>query len=281
MVLPKFISAIFAVVLPVMISSCALDGSSSEEEVVIEFKEHELCSSVIFQSQSVVKLDSPCLESFIADPARILCSDSLLFVFDRGNNKVVSFNYQGDYIFSTTGLIGHAHNEYVHLQDVALDEWTQEIYLYCDRPYQLLVLDYNLKVKRNIVLNELFSEIAVDSSHFYALSPDLSDASRYVLRSYRKGGIGQRHDVVLCYEKVIPRVTGLGRAINRNRESVYACMPFDNHIHEIAHGRIKRCLALDFKGKWFDYEHNKGLSGIRFIEANDETHWMAQKHSSF
>ena len=259
-----------------LVCSCDASRNFTNSDVKITFKEDELHSSPFFKINKIVKLENTTEASTINDVQRILCSDSLLFIFDKRSNKLMAFNYDGVFCGSTTGLVGRARNEYVHALDAAIDNVNHQIYLYCDIPYQMMILDFNLKVKECIKLKDLFTEFTIDSTYVYALYPDLKDESRYELRCYRKDDLSGDYEVLIKQDKAIGRVRGLGKCINGNCDKIYVCMPFDNTVYELANGSVQKSWTFDFGGKWFNYAQNKNFMGSRFIDRNDDKYWAIQ-----
>lgn len=261
--------------LNVLVCSCETSRTITQSNVGVQFQSEELHSSSFFKIQDVIRLEKS-EESIVNEVQRILCSDSLLFIFDKLGNKLLSFNYDGVFCGSTTGLIGRAHNEYVHILDAAIDNVNRQIFLYCDIPYQMMILDFNLKVNECIKLKELFTEFTIDSTYVYALCPDVNSESHYELRRYSKDDLSGNYEVLIKQDKAIGRVRGLGKCVNVNGDKIYVCMPFDNTVYELANGSVQKCWSFDFGGKWFDYGQNKNFKGSRFIENNKTKHWTIQ-----
>lgn len=263
-------------ILLLLLCSCESTKPLTDSNIKIDFQDEGLHSSSVFQKQKIIKLDSPSPDAILKSTQRILCADSLLFVLDKEGNKIVAFDYDGRFLGSTLGLVGHAKNEYIHFTDAAIDNVNHLIYLYCDISYQMMILDYNLNVKDCVKMKDLAIEITIDASYVYALCPDAEDESHYELRRYSRENLNEKYDVIIDQREAICRVGGLGKSINGNGNSVYVCMPFDNTIYEITKGTIKRRWILDFDGKWFDYGKNKNLKGSRFIDMNDDMNWTIQ-----
>lgn len=259
-----------------MLGSCGTSMNIISSDIPIEFKDEELQSSSVLKTQRYVKLELSNQASIIKGINRLLCSDSLLFIVDKANNKIASFDYQGKYIASTLNLIGRAQKEYIHLLDAAIDEENQQLYVYCDIPYQMLILDYNLNVKECVKMEELFMEITLDSAYLYALYPNLTDRSRYEVRCYRKDNLTGEPEILLQQNKAIPKVEGMGKLLNRSGNSIITCLPFDNTIYEISNGKVLRCWRVDLGDRWFDYNKSKQLRGRKFLAANEDKHWTIQ-----
>jgi len=259
-----------------LLCSCETTKPFTESNIKIDFKDEDLHSSSVFKIQKIIKLESSSSDAMLKSTQRILCADSLLFVLDKEGNKIVAFDYDGRFLGSTLGLVGHAKNEYIHFTDAAIDNINHLIYLYCDRPSQMMILDYKLNVKDCVKIKDLFLEFTIDSSYVYALCPDLENESHYELRRYRRSDLDGKYDVIIDQREAIRRLGGLGKWINGNGNAVYASMPFDNTIYEIIDGTVKRHWSLDFDGKWFDYSRNKNLQGFKFSDNNRDMHWTIQ-----
>lgn len=259
-----------------MLCACNAEEQQTITTIQLSAHEEELFASSVLQEQHYTLLEAMGQESVISSIKRVLCADDLCFIVDTDRNKITSFDYNGKFISSTSHLIGHATNEYLHIQDAAIDIQQKRIYLHCDSPYQMMILDYDLNVKETIKLEEFFREFTLDSEFIYALCPDLTNESRYELRKYRKENITGDYDILVEQNHAIARARGLGKHMNGNGRSTYVCMPFDNTLYEITSGKIKRFWKLDFSGKWFDYEQNKNLMGYQFTQANPNVLWSVQ-----
>ncbi len=271
-------SSLFAVVL--IVCSCNTSMNINTSDISLEFTNKEMESSSILNNQKFVRLESPNKSSIIKSVNRLLCSDSLLFIVDKTSNKIASFDYDGKFIASTLNLIGHAKDEYVHLRDAAIDERHKKLYVCCDIPSQVLIMDYGFHVENCIKMKDLFLEIALDSTYLYALCPDLSDESKYDIRYYSKYNLTDSPNILIQQDKAIPKVEGMGKALNRSGEHIFACMPFDNTIYEISEGNILNSWHIDFGDKWINYSKNRKLKARKFLSANDDKHWVIQNIAS-
>ena len=259
-----------------ILCSCNTPMNFPSSEVHVKFPNTELESSSVLSKQEFVKLESSNQSAIIGGINRLLCSDSLMFIVDKANNKIASFDYRGQFVASTLSLIGHARNEYVHLLDAAIDLQNKQIYVYCDIPSQVLILDYDLRVKESIKMNDLILEIAVDSEYMYALCPNLTDETKYDIRCYKKDNLVGRPDILIVQDRAIPKVEGWGKVLNKCGEYIFTCLPFDNTIYKICCGKVINSWHVDFGDRWFDYSECKHLRGTGFLSANEEKHWIIQ-----
>lgn len=271
------LSNMFAILL---LSSCKTLTNVTALEIPVKFTDTELESSSVLTQQVYIKLKSTDQSSIVGNISRLLCADSLLFIIDSNNNKIVSFDYDGNFVNSTSGNIGHAQNEYIHLTDAAIDDANKEIYLYCDIPYQMLILDYNLEVKECVPMNDLLLEIAVDSEYLYALYPDLTDGSKFDVRCYPKDDLAGKPEILIKQDKAIPNVLGMGKMLCRNGKFIYTSLPFDSNIYKITDGQIIQAWSLNLGDRWFEYSESKDLRGREFFSANGDKNWIIQNIAS-
>ena len=121
-------------------------------------------------------------------------------------------------------MIGKGKNEYIHFVDCAIDKEKKWLYVSCDSPFQLMVLNKNLKVEKCIKINELFDEISTDNNYLYALVHDLSDKDRFELRRYEKNNFNKPFNVLLRQERVISGVRGFGKVMcSDGKKHLFAC----------------------------------------------------------
>lgn len=256
--------------------SCTSSTSVATSDVHLVYSGTELETSSVFTKQTFVKLESTPQCATISNINRILCSDSLLFILDKINNKVISFDYEGNFINSTLEMIGHAKNEYVHLCDAAIDEDFRRIYLYCDIPYQMLILDYDLEVVDCIPMNDFLLEITLDSEYIYGLYPDIADGSKYDIRCFKKDNLTGDPTILIVQNKAISNVKGMGNMLNRFGSVIYASLPFDNKIYKISEGIVMYKWNINLGDRWFEYGKSKKMRGRDFLNFNIDKHWTIQ-----
>lgn len=270
----KYYFAIFILIAIVAQSSCA-PSKETINDISIRYQNDNLNIHSILESQEIIQLESTPAEAVISQINRVLLSENAIYIFDRTANKIVGFDKSGIFRCSTTGLIGRGGNEYIRIMDVAIDNIDKRLFVYCDAPYKILVLDYDLTVIDKIDLNELFLEIAVDNNYLYALTINVENETDYELRCYNK------HDISRGYKKLlkqrgIAHVRPLGRSLWGATNSIYIGMPFDNTIYKLQNGNITDSWSLNFNGKWFEYEQSKHLKGTFFLDKCDNFSWSIQ-----
>ena len=255
--------------------SCGMNRTQSSI-LPVTYKEDVLHSSSVFSHIECIQLTADTSDAIVSHISRILLAPNNLYIIDRSNNKIVAFDRKGRYLSSTSPLIGRATNEYIRINDAAIDTIQHKIYAYCDSPYQILVLDYLLNVIECIKLDELIMECSVDESKFYALCLDAENESFYELRSYDKYNLNNGYEVLLKQNNGIANVRSLGKSLIGDMKNTYVCMPFDSRIFSISNGAITNSWVIDWKDKWFNYETSKKHKGMHFLNANDGLNWFMQ-----
>lgn len=272
----KYYGHLLLGVLIVMNTSCITSNEKNISSVNIDFLSEYIHTSTFLDEQKFIKLETFPTDAVIKNIDRALFSKNKLFIIDRSSNKIIAFDEKGHYLCSTSNLIGRGKDEYVRLLDAAIDNQEKRLYVYCDVPHQMMILDYNLQLIDCIKIDALFSEFSIDNSYLYALCPDLQKETRHELRCYRKDNLSNGHYVLIEQNKAIARAGGLGKAINKSGNKVYVSMPFDNTIYELSGGEITDIWKLNFSDKWFNYENSKKLKGSKFIDANGDYNWCIQ-----
>ncbi len=219
-------------------------------------------------------------ESIMRKVDRVLLLDDRIVVSDIVGNHVLLFDSNGNFLASTDALIGKGNNEYIHVQDCAIDTERQLIYMYCDRPYQFYVFDSNLKLLSCIKVKDYISEITMDEKNLYAYCVK-DDNTSYELRMYDKKKLDGSYKTLLKYNEGIRGVRGMGRVLCGSDEHIGFAMPFSNVIYRIGHGEVKNSISIDFANGWFAYSDSKKLSGRSFLNSNKGKKWIIQNiHSS-
>lgn len=260
----------------VSISSCQIMETIPTNQIDFDFYDNAILSSSILSNPKYVKLEQPCNDAIIKRIDKVLFIDERIIIVDRQRNSIVVFDKDGKYLCSSNNLIGRGKNEYIHFLDCAVDKEKNLLYVSCDSPLQLMVLNKNLKVEKCVKTNETFDEISTDNNYFYALVEDLSDNDRFELRRYEKANFNKPFDVLLRQERVISGVRGFGKVMCSDGRKTFVCMPFDNVIHIIENGKITNSYDVNLKEKWFSYKDSKNLVGRYFFKKNADVNWTIQ-----
>ena len=197
-----------------------------------------------------------------------------IFVMDRRGNKVLAFDGSGRFVASTAPLMGRGHNEYIRVIDAAVDCDSGLVYAFCDAPYCVMVLDFNLRLKRKTDLGFYLSEVAQDSRYVYGLqrSGDGKTGSRIVAIDKRRPESAPR--TVLQTEKgVMGVLTTAGKSLTNFGDTVLACLPHDNIVYMLHDGNVVGAFGVDFGSR-----NPEGLlDGLRydaFLSRNKKSDWI-------
>ncbi len=256
-----------------MVSSCTTPQSALYP---VSFHNDYTQASSILSRMECVKLATDTTDAVISDISRLLLAQRHLFAVDRRGNKIVSFDRKGNFLTSTLRLVGRGANEYLRIQDAAIDTAAERLYVYCDAPYQVMVLDYSLNVLECVRFDDLILECSVDEHRLYALCVDVRNTRQYELRSYDKSDLRRGYDVLLKYDKGVADVFVRGKSLSGDGCNTYVCMPFDSAIHTVSNGRVTDVYRLDFDNRWYDHATTGGLRGMQFTKRNEGLNWCLQ-----
>lgn len=265
-----------------VLALCVISCQASHEfSVNVGDDNRSISQSKNFEFKRIVALGGgESKESIIRKVDRVLLLNDRIVVSDVVGNHVLLFDSEGNFLASTDAMIGKGNNEYVHVQDCAIDTERQLIYMYCDRPYQFYVFDSNLKLLSCIKVKDYISELAMDEKYLYAYCVKDGNTS-YELRMYDKTKLDGSYKILLKYNEGIRGVRGMGRVLCGSDEYISFAMPFSNVIYRIGRGEVKNSLSIDFANGWFTYSDSKKLSGRSFLSSNNGKKWIIQNiHSS-
>ena len=276
----RFIQLICIAAMAICTHSCA--STIQAEETVVKLESHmnqSHKSSDLFSEEDLLVLKNPSDSSLVSSVDRVAIMDDRVFVLDQKKNQILAFDSNGEFVASTARLIGKGKNEYIRLQNMAVDQSEKQIYLYCDAPYQMLVLDYDLHIVRRLDVDYLAREICMDSTCLYTLCHNIEKENEYELRCYDKTDLNGMYRLLVLYDKCIPGIFASGKSICSDGSRCFCSMPFDNRIYEVCDGKIDNVYVIDFGNKWFDYSSSKGVGGTAFINQNREKNWLIQNIS--
>lgn len=237
----------------------SLSGCDSNKTKIIEgaidvnYVDEDLNLSSITDNYKVTLLKAPTDDALFHEVDRVLFAENRIFVISRRSNKVVAYDKEGEYISSTRKLIGNGPNEYVRVTDATVDNDRKLIYLYCDAPYCLLILDYDLNFVKRVELNDLLLyEIASDSNYIYGITRDKSNRLHQKLIAINKDDYTVSAPI-LEYEHGVPGVSAMGKSMTSTKDGVLVCMLFDNVIYKISNKRIVEKYPLNLGKKGVDF----------------------------
>lgn len=255
------------------LSACTASQSVTSKIIPLVNHDGPLSTDSVFEPDChFVKFQISNSESVISGMERLLCTEDGYIVVDRKGNKLVSFDKTGRFLKSTISLIGKSKNEYISIFDAALDDSGKRIYVYCDAPCKLMILDYNLNVIDNIDFQTFTWELSVDDHCLYALSPDLEDGSVMRLMSFDKNNLSGDGKELLSTQASIPELGTKGKSIVHSGDCFFS-MPFEQKLYQIKNGEITDSFQVEFEDLWFESHSDKtGLSD--FLRVNKDKHWM-------
>lgn len=273
---------IFLKITCILAISCIVGCQSYQNsllEISVCYNNTIASSSDLIESFSIIKPELNGKGSIIGSIDRILLSEDGLFIVDRKNNRLSSFDFNGNFVKSTEHIIGNGKNEYVRILDASIDTSDSLIYIYCDAPYKIMTLNFKLDVIKTYQLDDLFSEIAICGNYLYALCLNL-ERNRIELRKYDKKHPTGNYQLELTQEDYIQGVKGIGKSMTSGRGSLFVSMPFSNRIRKIDENGLVSDSSIDFGEMWFDYSESKNHKATSFIDKNSDRIWMVMNISS-
>ena len=245
------------------------------ETIGVTYADGQLLGSSIFTGEHrIIPLSAPTADAQIREVERVMFARDRIFVMDRRGNKVLAFDGSGRFVASTAPLMGRGHNEYIRVIDAAVDCDSGLVYAFCDAPYCVMVLDFNLRLKRKTDLGFYLSEVAQDSRYVYGLqrSGDGKTGSRIVAIDKRRPESAPR--TVLQTEKgVMGVLTTAGKSLTNFGDTVLACLPHDNIVYMLHDGKEVGAFGVDFGAR-----NPVGLiDGLRydaFLSRNKKSDWI-------
>ena len=234
-----------------LFAACSEKKTASLEcyNVEVDFHEEPYMTSSFLDKFQLIPLGTPSRESVISHIERLLFADDRIFVVDRISNKVLAFDNHGTFVASTERLIGKGHNEYVRMIDAGVDEESRKLYVHCDAPYQMIVLDFDLNVEKVIPMDYYIREMAVDNEWVYGLRRNSKGDSGYEIVATRKDSLNQPPQILYSTSVEVRGRMTMGKSLTSGGGSIFVSIPFDNKLLKIKDGGIVRTYAIDFGDK--------------------------------
>ena len=260
---------------------CLSCGNQAMEqyETVVRYESSCLEASTFLGDYQVVALATDSDEGLVRNIDRLLLDDDRIFVVDRLANRLLAFDGKGRFVSSTGSMIGEGPDCYMSMQDASIDQTEKCIYMYCDRPYGVLRLDYDLNLIDMTRLDFFTEEIALDEDYLYALrvNTDSQDGVLHELVSLDKSNLSEEPKVLRSSARGVRGVTGLGKKMTSSNGSVYACLPFDNHIYKLAEGEVVEDYSFDFGKERLDsVDYTQNKTARHFLNDNRQKSWIIQ-----
>ena len=259
-----------------LVLSCGTERSIGElDEIPVEYGKDILSgSSVLTGEHRVIPLSAPCGEAVIKWIERVMFAGDRIFVMDRGGNKVLAFDSLGHFVASTVGMTGRGHNEYIRVIDATVDEKNRVVYAFCDAPYCVMMLDFDLRLIKKVALDYYVSEVAQDGTYIYGLQTGGMEKAESRIIAIDKGNLGASPRTVVSTEKGVRGIlTCFGKSLVSCGDTVYASLPMDNRIFKLAGGKVVSAFGVDF-GNRTPTGTSDNLHYDVFLSRNGDSDWM-------
>ena len=264
----------------ILLVSCSTVVTVSDSDICnvsVDYCDETLLGkSLLTGEHHIIPLSAPVDEAIIKEIGDVIFAGGRIFVADRAGNKVVAFDGSGKYIASTERMIGKGHNEYIRMADAVADSKDKKVYVFCDAPYCVVVLDFDLRFIKKISLDYYVQEVAMDKSFIYGLKLGDDEDSAPKVIAIDKNDIQKTPKTILTTDKYVRGVLmGLGKTLVSFNDTVYASLPLDNRICKIADGQVKAIYDIDFGGRAANSVYDN-LNYNVFLKRNKDSDWIIQ-----
>lgn len=120
--------------------------------------------SDLFGKVEYIVLEAPCEDAVVGGISRMeLTNNNEIIIFDRTNNIIVRYDSCGTFL-NKIGECGHGPNEYIRVNDIAYDSFTNQI-IVSDESGKLLFFNLNGKLEKNIKMPFVQNFTVLDYDH--------------------------------------------------------------------------------------------------------------------
>lgn len=221
-------------------------GFTRVDSIKTEFLDVNYLSKVDF-----ILLDSN-KNAFFSSVSKILeIGDMFCFVCNK-EKKIVFFDSLGNYV-KEVKRVGRGHGEYTYLNDVAYDEYNEQLLLLV-YPNSIMRLDKKGNYIGSEQLDEYYDEINVDKEYIYLtnstyVNNKLSDYSLTVINKKT----GEKKSLLPLDVEYAPYCSSGINMLKSNGEIIFT-RKFDNHIYKLKNGEVSGSLEVDMASLTFPQE---------------------------
>lgn len=269
-------------ILPLCITACLMvdcKNLESQISIPVTYSKSNILLSDIAEDYKIIQFEST-EKSAVGNIKKMAFLKDIVFILDKKNNCVLSFNEKGKFLNTTKPLLGRAKGEYISIEDMAVDEETATLYVFCDRPNKILILDKNLKFIEEKSLNVYPIEITISGKYVYCYCYDKGNIKERKLVRFNKNMRDENVEVLFKTSETIPGIETFGASLSSNRnEELNFGVPFSNSIIHKGKDRTTT-MSFDFGDKWFSYEESKELQPRKFLKDNENSIWAIKNIST-
>lgn len=216
-----------------------------------------------FSSSEIIPLETTS-ESIISSIDRISIYNNIIFVLDGSLNSVFIFDFKGKYLRKIYN-VGRGPYEYDSLMDFAIDEKSNYLVLYCDRPYKLLVYKTDGQFLFEKRLSNLYSNIAAKSESVLLLNRD-SDRD-YMFYDFKFGDLTKNKFVETKKRDRLFEKFKLPYPNIVTDEKIRISFPYSEIIYEYDNHTVKPKYLVDFgSNKLPDNVFDRGMDFIELFD---------------
>ena len=259
---------LFCIVLLVF-STCHGDikkNMSVVEGIKVAYVDSLLPGSSYLADFQILSFSSQNEDALFIGADRLLMADNRMFIVDRLGNKVLAFDEKGNFISSTSRLTGEGPQNYIRMIDATVDNDRKQIYVHCDAPYCIMILDMDLNLIEKISLDFYMHEMVSDGNWLYGICHKENGNQGYELIALDKENLTASPLVLLETNWMIPAVRGMGKSMTAYDNGINVCLPFDHTIYQISDKEIIRSYGIDFGEKGLERTKVENMSERDFFD---------------
>lgn len=190
--------------------------------------------------------------AFFSSVSKVLeIGDMFCFVCNK-DKKIVFFDSLGNYVREVK-RVGRGHGEYAYLDDVAYDEYDEQLLLLV-YPNSIIRLDKNGNYIGCEQLDEYYNEINVDKEYIYLanstyVNNKLSEHSLTVVSKKT----GEKKSLLPLDVELAPYCSSGLNMLKSNGEIIFT-RKFDYHIYKLKNGDVSGTIEVDMASLAFPQE---------------------------
>lgn len=258
----KHLFILLIVTFLIVVTGCVASKESSDgSRLIVQSSkiQKELVDTTVFKNCSIISLETND-NSLLRRISRICYADDKLFVLDKSLNKILIFNMKGELI-SGIHQVGQGPGEYLSIMDFCVDKVKKQILVLCDRPYKIIVFDFDKKLIFDKKLDGLYFNIIADSGYVFCNKLEVSNEKG---QKYELHRISIESDDVFHYLPIRTNIKSnrfyRGNQITTTLNTYYT-RRFDNGIYLLNNNEVYKKYTIDFLEHSMDeYTDNSTIS---------------------
>ena len=234
-------------ILAIGLSSCSdvVYNNDNLRSVVINNNGDAVADTALFRDKLTVKLETTD-RSIIGEVAKVMLSDTTLYIEDYRQKKIAFFGLSGKFIGSIQS-IGKGHGEYIELCDFTIDRSAKELLLLV-YPYGIMHYTLDGKFKYKDELDKSYTDIACDDRCYYLRNETFPDRKQVGCSLTIVDKETKKKKELLELDNEYAPFCSFGQRIYDNGR-IFFTRFFDSTVYELTDGKAVPAYSIDF-GKY-------------------------------